>query len=71
MEGRELGALLDSFLPTLTPENRMIFLRRSWYVDTIGEIALRYALSESAVQMRLNRTRDKLSGNLAKEGIAV
>ena len=71
MEARELGELLDSFLHTLTPENRLIFLRRYWFVDTIGEIALRYGLSESAVQMRLNRTRAKLSAYLAKEGIAV
>lgn len=71
MEARELGALLDSFLRTLTTENRLIFLRRYWYVDTVGEIALRYGLSEGAVQMRLNRTRAKLSEYLAKEGIAV
>lgn len=71
MEARELGKVLDGFLRTLTPENRMVFLRRYWYVDTISEIASRYGLSEGAVQMRLNRTRAKLSDYLAKEGIAV
>ena len=63
--------LLDAFLRTLTPENRMVFLRRYWYVDTIAEIAVRYGLSESAVQMRLSRTRAKLSTYLEKEGIFV
>lgn len=71
VEARELGAALDAFLRTLTPENRMVFLRRYWYVDTISEIARRYGLSESAVQMRLIRTREKLRTYLAKEGIAV
>lgn len=71
VEARELGAALDGFLRTLTPENRMVFLRRYWYVDTISEIALRYGISESAVQMRLVRTREKLRIYLAKEGIAV
>lgn len=71
LEERELGAALDGFLRTLTPENRMVFLRRYWYVDTISEIALRYGISESAVQMRLIRTREKLRTYLAKEGIAV
>lgn len=70
-DGRELGQLLDAFLRTLTPENRMVFLRRYWYVDTIREIAVRYGISESAVQMRLSRTKEKLRQYLAKEGIAV
>ena len=68
---RELGRILDAFLRTLTPENQMVFLRRYWYVDTIAEIAARYGISESAVQMRLNRTRSKLAMYLAKEGIKV
>lgn len=71
MDGRELGKILDAFLRTLTPENRMVFMRRYWYVDTIGEIAARYGLSESAVQMRLSRTKAKLSAYLEKEGIRV
>lgn len=70
-DARELGRILDAFLRTLTPENQMVFLRRYWYVDTIAEIAVRYGISESAVQMRLNRTRSKLAIYLAKEGIQV
>ena len=70
-DARELGRILDAFLRTLTPENQMVFLRRYWYVDTIAEIAVRYGISESAVQMRLNRTRSKLVVYLAKEGIKV
>ena len=71
LEARELGRILDAFLRTLTPENRMVFLRRYWYVDTVAEIAVRFGLSESAVQMRLRRTRDKLSTYLEMEGIKV
>lgn len=71
MEAKELGMLLDRFLRTLTPENQMVFLRRYWYVDTIAEIAVRYSISESAVQMRLNRTRARLCAYLEKEGIRV
>jgi len=71
MEAKELGRLLDTFLRTLSEENQMIFLRRYWYVDTIGEIAARYGISESAVNMRLNRARGKLRAYLAKEGIEI
>lgn len=68
---KELGMILDAFLRTLTPENRMVFLRRYWYMDTVPEIAVRYGISESAVQMRLSRTRGKLQLYLDKEGIQV
>ena len=71
MEAKELGMILDRFLRTLTPENQMVFLRRYWYADTIAEIAARYGISESAVLMRLNRTRAKLCSYLEKEGINV
>lgn len=71
LESRELGRILDAFLRTLSDENQMIFLRRYWYVDTIAEIAVRYGISESAVLMRLTRTRTKLAAYLDKEGISV
>ena len=71
LAGKELGMILDEFLRTLTPENRVVFMRRYWYVDTIAEIAARYGISESAVQMRLNRTRAKLCTYLEKEGVRV
>ena len=71
MSGQELGMVLDSFLRTLTPENRVVFMRRYWYADSIAEIAARYGIGESAVQMRLNRTRAKLCTYLEKEGIRV
>ena len=71
LESKELGRILDAFLREQTPENRMVFLRRYWYVDTIAEIAQRYGISESAVNMRLSRTRDRLQAYLSKEGIKV
>lgn len=69
VDRQALGMILDSFLRTLTPENRMVFMRRYWYMDTVAEIAVRYGIGESAVQMRLRRTRDKLHTYLQKEGI--
>lgn len=71
IEARELGRLLDAFLRTLTPENQMVFLRRYWYADTVVQIAARYGIGQSAVQMRLSRTKSKLAAYLAKEGIQV
>jgi len=69
--GKELGQLLDAYLRTLDPENRMEIMRHYWYVDAIAVIAVRYGISESAVQMRLSRTKAKLSHYLEQEGIRV
>ena len=71
LEGKELGRILNAFLKTLTPENRIVFLRRYWYVDTVAEIAVRYGISEGAVMTRLSRTRAKLQTYLEKEGISL
>ena len=71
LTGKELGMILNAFLRTLTRENRVVFLRRYWYGDTVAEIAARYGVGESAVQMRLSRTRAKLCTYLEKEGVCV
>ncbi len=71
LTSQELGRLMNAFLGTLTKENRMVFLRRYWYVDTVAEIAARYGITENAVNTRLHRTREKLREYLKMEGIAV
>ena len=71
MDRRELRRVLERFLDSLTKENRLIFLRRYLYVDTVAEIAARYGISESKVKTQLHRTRAKLHTYLKKEGIYV
>lgn len=70
-ERKELGELLDTFLKSQTPENRMVFMRRYWYFDSIAEIAARYGIGEDAVQKRIARTKAKLAAFLKQEGICV
>ena len=71
VDSAEISSLVSSFLHRQTQENRMIFVRRYWYGDSISEIALRYKLSQSNVAMRLSRARSKLAAYLKKEGIHV
>lgn len=70
-DDRELGRILNEFLGTLTPENRMVFVRRYWYVETTAEIARRYGIKEGTLVTRLHRIRGKLADYLRQEGIAV
>lgn len=71
LECEALGQLLNRFLESLSRGNRLIFLRRYWYADSIREIAVRYGITESKVKTQLHRTRKKLQLFLEKEGIAL
>ena len=71
LECEALGQLLNRFLESLSRDNRLIFLRRYWYADSVREIADRYGITESKVKTQLHRTRKKLQLFLEKEGIAL
>lgn len=71
LEGEELGRLLNRFLEELPQDKRLIFMRRYWYADSIGQIAARYHISQSKVKTQLHRTRVKLHDYLEKEGVSV
>lgn len=63
-----LKDLLEHFLSKLSTRDKDIFLYRYWYFLSMEEIAERFHLSESAVKMKLMRTRKKLKDLLEKEG---
>ena len=67
----ELAEAIDRFLRTLPERECSIFLRRYWYVDSVQDIAARYALRENTAKSILFRTREKLRRYLAGEGIIV
>lgn len=68
-ERETLVEALDRFLGSLKPQTRIMFLRRYWYINRIGEIAADLHVSESKVKMTLSRTRKALKEHLEKEGI--
>lgn len=69
LSARELGQTIDAFLDTLSKENRVIFLRRHWYGDSVQEIARQIGISQSNVSVRLHHTRNKLKTYLIEEGL--
>lgn len=62
---------INRFLASLPKRERMIFVRRYWYISPIGEIADDFALSESNVKVILLRTRNKFKAHLENEGIQI
>ena len=71
IEARELARIMESFLDTLTTENRVIFMRRYWFADSYKDIAEFVGLSEKIVSVRLTRIRQKMKSYLAERGIFV
>jgi len=69
MERKELAASINRFLEGMDRESRIIFMRRYWYMDSIGAIAGRLAVSESKVKSSLYRSRGKLRIHLEREGL--
>ena len=68
IDRRELVAEINSFLDTLSPKKRNIFICRYWYSDNISSIARRYEMTESNVSVTLNRLRYKLKEYLSERG---
>lgn len=70
-EEKELGELIDVFLDTLDKKNRLLFVRRYWYMDSFRDLASETNLSQGAVRTRLSRIREKLKEFLESRGVSV
>ena len=62
---------VNGFLQGLTKNDRFLFLRRYYYLDSCRQIAKYAGMTESAVSTRLGRLRQQLKELLNKEGIYV
>ena len=71
IEARELARIIESFLDTLTLENRVIFMRRYWFSDSYKDIAERMGLTEKNISVRLTRIRQKMKQYLIEREVFV
>ena len=69
VDTKEIASIIDRFLRTLVPTERIVFIRRYWYMDSIDTIARTFGFGQSKVKMMLLRTRKKLLNELIKEGV--
>lgn len=68
VEAEELARLIDSFVMSLPPMARRVFICRYWYLDPIADIAERFGFSQSKVKMILHRRRKELLEHLKRKG---
>lgn len=66
---QELANAINRFLAALNRENRMIFIRRYWFSDSISEIASMFRMNKHNVSVRLSRIRSSLKDYLEQEEI--
>lgn len=71
IKAMELARIIEGFLDILTPEDRVIFLRRYWFADRCRDIAERVGLTEKNISVRLTRIREKLRKYLIEREVLV
>ncbi len=69
IDARELGHAIDRFLDAVSKENRILFLRRYWFGDSVKQLAKALAMTENTVSARLSRLRAQLKAYLIREGV--
>ena len=69
LDALALAEALNGFLATLGEKKRNLFVRRYWYLDSVGALSRRFGMSENNVRTTLFRCRQGLREYLEKEGI--
>ena len=69
LEDQEIASLISGFLRRQSTENRVIFLRRYWYGQSLSEIAGALGCGEGKVKSALFRTRRALRVYLEQEEV--
>ena len=67
-EVQELKGAIQTFLKSLSRQERQVFMRRYWFIDTIQTISQKTGYSQTKITSMLYRTRKKLQRYLKKEG---
>ena len=61
--------VINDWLLAQKSENRVLFVRRYWYAESINDLARNQQLSESKIKSALFRMRKNLKFHLEREGI--
>lgn len=71
IEKGRLGTIISSFLRGLPKEERVMFVRRYFYMDSVAEVAAFLGCSESKVKTTMFRCRKKLQDVLVREEVGI
>ncbi len=71
ISSKELTNIIEEFLSLQSKENRVIFVRRYWFLDSYDEIGKRVGLSVKTISVRLVRLRNGLKKYLEERGYTI
>ncbi len=66
-----LTSSIERFLDSISREDRVMLLRRFWYMESVKDIAADYGITEGNLSTRLWRLKTKLKHHLESEGIQI
>ena len=69
IDAHYLGMVISGWLRELTPEDRMLFVRRYWYGYSVKELSAESGISEGNLAQKMYRLRKDLKGKLERAGI--
>ena len=71
IEGILLKDTIEAFLLTLNKKQRVVFMQRYYFLESVLSIAEKNGMTESGVKTTLFRVRNRLKEYLEKEGISL
>lgn len=66
---KELEHVINNFLSELKPSDRIIFIKRYWFLEPITEVAHSLGKSENYVSVHMHRIRKRLKNYLKTRGV--
>ena len=70
-EANSTAALINTFLETLNEQDRILFVKRYWFSESITDLAKAFNRSEHYISVRLFQIRKALKKYLEKEGVNI
>ena len=71
LEQRIISEIITHWLDSLDREERILFVRRYWYADTVKELAAEQGMTANQMARRMQRLRESLRLTLEKEGVEI
>jgi len=68
LDAKALGKAINAFLDTLSSSDRILFVRRYWFGDSLSDLARQRLTAPGNLSVRLHRIRQKLKDYLNQEG---
>lgn len=71
LEQQALSEIIARWLAGLEEEDRVLFVRRYWYGDTVKSLAFTHGMTANRMARRMQRLRQSLRAVLEEEGVDV